>query len=329
MPAPAPVSDAASPVRSRRSRRIKLAGAFLGGVAAIAAAIALVVPALDREPARANYGAAANDTIVLARNGTGGGGAKGGLARAVGARRIPAPGAVQEAWRYARDRGGRVSIAVVDTRGRLRGEAENRQYAAASVVKSMLLAAELQRLEREGVPLDAETESLLRAMVTYSDNDAADAIYSRVGDAGLLAVARGAGMTGFEIAGHWGNAQITAADMARYFSDLDPAFAGPHREFGLGLLGSIVPEQSWGIPAAAGERWAVRFKGGWITHDSGQLAHQAAELRDDDRRLGIAILTDGQPSMDYAMQTVRGVAERLLSSSPSPGRRASNARPGS
>jgi hypothetical protein len=243
--------------------------------------------------------------------------------------RTPTASAVEEARRYARGRDGLVSFAVVDTRGRLLGEAQERQYAAASVVKSMLLAAELQRLERERAPLDGETESLLRAMITYSDNDAADAIYSRVGDAGLFAVAGEAGMRGFTVAGHWGNAQITAADMARYFSDLDAAFAGPHREFGLGLLGSIVSEQRWGIPAAAGDRWAVRFKGGWIVHDSGQLAHQAAELRDGDRRLAIALLTDAQPSMSYATQTLRGVAERLLSSSPSRGDRASSARPGS
>ena len=48
-------------------------------------------------------------------------------------------------------------------------------------------------------------------MITISDNDAADAIYDRVGDAGLIAVAERAGMTRFTVAGYWGNAQIAAA----------------------------------------------------------------------------------------------------------------------
>jgi hypothetical protein len=243
---------------------------------------------------------------------------------------VPAGSALHSARRFALGREGLVSFGVVDSEGKPHGLAEHRRYAAASVVKSMLLAAELRRLQREGAPVDAETASLLRAMITYSDNDAADAIYSRVGDAGLFEVAREAGMEDFAVAGHWGNAQITAADMARLFSDLDSALAGPQREFGLGLLGSIVPEQSWGIPVAAGGDWQVRFKGGWITTDRGQLAHQAAELRDGDRTLAIAVLTDGQPSMSYATETVRGIAERLLSSSRNRGGAgASSARPGS
>jgi beta-lactamase class A len=229
---------------------------------------------------------------------------------------VPSQAELAEARAFAAARAGAISFAVVDTQGRLRGKGSKRLFSSASVVKSMLLAAELRRLQRDGLPLDARTESLLRAMITYSDNDAADTIYSRVGDAGLFEVARLARMERFTVAGHWGNAQITAADMARMFSDLDRVYAGRNRELGLGLLGSIVPEQSWGVPAAAGREWTVRFKGGWVTTERGQLAHQAAELRAPGRRLAIAVLTDYQPSMSYATETVRGVAERLLDTRP-------------
>jgi Beta-lactamase enzyme family len=302
---------------------LRVGGGALAVVAVVAVAAGLVLPALDlgeRENAR---GSDADRGIVL-----GGDGAKRAESRraeqGAGSGRVakprpaivPAPGTLNDAWRFAQARGGEVSIAVVDTRGRLRGEDENRLYSSASVVKSMLLAAELRRLQREGLPLDTQTESLLRAMITYSDNDAADTIYYRVGDTGLFEVARLAGMNRFAVAGHWGNAQITAADMSRMFSDLERVYGGPHREFGLGLLGSIVPEQSWGIPAAAGRNWAVRFKGGWVITERGQLAHQAAELRDGRKQIAIAVLTDYQPSMSYATETVRGVAERLLDTRP-------------
>ena len=149
-------------------------------------------------------------------------------------------------------------------------------------------------------------------MITYSDNAAADSIYYRVGDVGLYRVARAAGMPRFAVSGYWANAQITAADMARLFARLDAVMAGPEREFALGLLGSVISEQSWGVPDAAGERWAVRFKGGWRETERGSLVHQAAELRRDGRSLAIAVLTDGQPSQPYAIRTVRGVARRLL-----------------
>jgi hypothetical protein len=72
----------------------------------------------------------------------------------------------------------------------------------------------------------------------------------------------------------------------------------------------VTATQSWGIPAAARPEWAVRFKGGWLPGRG--LAHQGAELRDGDRRVAIAVLTDGQPSHDYATGTIRGVAARLL-----------------
>ena len=57
----------------------------------------------------------------------------------------------------------------------------------------------------------------------------------------------------------------------------------------------------------------MRFKGGWLPDHA--LAHQAAELRErhGPRELSIAVLTDDMPSFDYATDTVREVAERLLS----------------
>jgi hypothetical protein len=115
------------------------------------------------------------------------------------------------------------------------------------------------------------------------------------------------------------------------FAGLDQVMRGPHREFALGLLGSVIPGQSWGIPAAAGERWAVRFKGGWRSTEAGQLVHQVAELRDGDRALAIAVLTDGQPTQAYGIETVRGIAKRLVAdgSNRPRGGRASSARSGS
>ncbi len=226
----------------------------------------------------------------------------------------PIPGAdeISAASAYAEERGGLVSFASMDSEGSLRGRDIDRLYSAASVVKAMVLAAELRRLAAEGAEVDESTASLLKAMVTYSDNEAADAIYARVGDAGLLAVAERAGMKGFEIAGHWGNAQITAGDMARFFADLDRMLPRRHREYGRSLLGSVIASQSWGIPEAAGDRWAVRFKGGWLPEKA--LVHQAAELRERGgrRQISIAVLTDEQPSYGYGVETVRGVAARLL-----------------
>lgn len=225
----------------------------------------------------------------------------------------PAPAATRRAQRYARDRAGLVSFAAVDDRGRTYGLHLDRPYVSASIVKALLLAAELRRLERAGAPLDSTTGELLRAMITYSDNDAADTIYARVGDAGMYEVARRTGMRSFTVSSYWANAQITARDIAGFMWRLDRALPAGKRRVGRRVLTGIVPEQRWGIPEAAGWKWRLRFKGGWRSTELGQLVHQAAALRHEDGpRAAIAVLTDAQPSQGYGIETVRGVAERLL-----------------
>ncbi|UJA18859.1 hypothetical protein HJD18_00665 [Thermoleophilia bacterium SCSIO 60948] len=236
---------------------------------------------------------------------------------------LPAATAIRDAEDWARTRGEDVAFAVVDSEGELEGVHEDERFICASIVKSMLLVAELRRLAAEGSPLDPETAALLTAMITYSDNDAADAIYARVGDEGMAEVADLYGMKRLQLNGYWAASFVTAADMARMFSDLERPIPPEHREFALGLLGSVIPEQSWGVPAAAKtsrEGWQVRFKGGWRPTDTGWLANQAAELRDGDETLAIAVMTDGQPDFAYATDTVEGIAARLLAE-PSSGRK--------
>jgi len=226
--------------------------------------------------------------------------------------KVPSAAALREARDFARARAGVVSFATLNSERKLRGDDQHRLYPAASTVKAMLLAAELRRIKHAGGGIDSQTDSLLEAMITESDNDAADAIYARVGDQGMFEVAERAGMPDFTVAGHWGNAQVSAADLALLFGDLDRVLVRKFREYGKGLLGAVIPSQRWGIADVVGGRWAIRFKGGWLPDHA--LAHQAAELRErhGPRELSIAVLTDDQPSLDYAIESVRGVGQRLL-----------------
>jgi hypothetical protein len=225
----------------------------------------------------------------------------------------PSASGVREAKQFVQTREGLVSFAAIDSRGRAYGVAEDRSYVSASVVKALLLGAELRRLESAGAEIDESTRTLLTQMITFSDNDAADAIYTRVGDAGLYDVAKRAGMTNFTVSGYWANAQVTAGDMAAFMWNLDKAVPAGKRDFGFSVLGDIVSQQSWGIPEAAGPHWDIRFKGGWRSTELGQLVHQAAALRHEDgTRTAIAVLTDAQPTQTYGIESVRGVAERVL-----------------
>jgi beta-lactamase family protein len=237
--------------------------------------------------------------------------------------RIPYPPAkaVHRAQAYAAGWGD-VSFALVDGSIGTRGYEADRPYSSASVTKALLLAAELRRLESDDEPLDSTTKGLLEPMITYSDNRAADAIYARVGDAGLEDVARRAGMRDFGVTpGFWGGDQVTAADLARFFYRLDANLPARHRAYAKGLLALITPVERWGIPQAVGRGWSIWFKGGWRPagqeHTSGAVTHQAALLvHRGGERLALAVLTDEPPGTGAGFDAIEGVAERLLAKPP-------------
>jgi hypothetical protein len=233
----------------------------------------------------------------------------------------PTRRAIRRAKEFAATRG-QVSFALITSSVRLRGYDVDRQYSSASVSKALLLAAELRRLEREGGALDASTKTLLEPMITYSDNRAADAVYARVGDPGLVEVARRAGMESFEVTpGFWGGNQVTAADLALFFYRLDANLPRRHRTYAKRLLAGITPVERWGIPQAIGRGWSIWFKGGWRPagqeETSGPVTHQAALLvHRHGERLALAVLTNEAPGAGAGFDAIQGVAGLLLAKPP-------------
>ena len=166
---------------------------------------------------------------------------------------------------------------------------------------------------RTHATISSSALATLTPMIEVSDNNAAEAIYHVVGDGGLYALARAAGMKHFAISGQLFGAQLTAADQARYFYRLPKLVPKAHRALALYLLSHIVSYQSWGIPAVARPRgWQVWFKGGWRGTDIGQLVHQVARLNKGPRTFSMAVFTDGDPSQGYGIETIQGVAARIL-----------------
>jgi hypothetical protein len=226
---------------------------------------------------------------------------------------LPGRRPIAAAARYLAGRDGYTSFAVVDSEGRLHGRHLHRTFVSASVVKAMLLVAYLRDLAHHHRGLDADARSLLEPMIHVSDNEAATAVWELDGDRRLRALARQAGMTDFSIEGIWANAIISAADQARYFFEMESLIPPKFRHFADHLLSHIAGYESWGIPAVARPRgWTVYFKGGWRGTWRGQLVHQIARLHKRGERLAIAVMTDGDPSMEYGIETIEGVAKRLL-----------------
>ena len=185
-------------------------------------------------------------------------------------------------------------------------------YSSASLVKAMLLVAYLDRRDVRGRRLRGGERRLLGPMIRVSDNDAATAIYDRVGEGGLRRLARRAGMRRFVANPVWGGCQVTARDQARFFFRIRTLLPRRHHTYALGLLHRIVSYERWGIPQGAPAGWRLYFKGGWFNDDDGWRVHQAALMRRGNRRISIAVLSRGNPSLEYGAATIAGITARLL-----------------
>jgi hypothetical protein len=238
-----------------------------------------------------------------------------GFAPAAGGSRVqgPTPAWVPEvaaARAWAQTRQGAVSFSV-RTERRAWGFDAARGVPSASVLKVMLLVAYLRQPDVRDRPLAHADRALLEPMVRWSDNATATRVRQIVGDDGLLALARRAGMGRFRPAPVWGLSRVDAADQSRFLLHADRHVPVRHRAYALRLLRSIVPSQRWGIARVRPPGWALYFKGGWGS-GSGAVDHQVALLRRGEVRLAVAIMTTASPSHAYGKQTLEGVALRLL-----------------
>jgi beta-lactamase class A len=219
---------------------------------------------------------------------------------------------VAAARHFARHRIGTVSFAIVGEHGNLRGYKSQRRFASASVVKAMLMVSYLRRPSVRHRELNGNDRSLLRPMITRSDNRTATAVYDIVGNAGLDRLASAAHMRDFHPNVVWGLSEITARDQALFFYRLRRYIPVRHRRYAFHLLSHIVSYQRWGVPPARPKGWKVFFKGGFIPAGDGWRINQVALLRRGHRKLGLAVLSHGNPSLQYGAKTVQGVTERLL-----------------
>jgi hypothetical protein len=227
---------------------------------------------------------------------------------------FPGPAAVSRAASYLRSRTGRTAFAVVDSEGRLSGVNVHWTFLTASVVKAMLLVEYLRRLDAHGQHhVDSYSNSFLYPMIHISDNNAATQCWQIVGDSGLYDIAGLAHMTDFSVSGSWGTALLSPADQARFFFEMDSLIPREFVGYARFLLSTIDPSQSWAMPAVARPLgYRVFFKDGSEPTGLGQLVHQVARLEGHHRTFAMAVMTDGDPSMQYGIDTIQGVTATLL-----------------
>ena len=212
---------------------------------------------------------------------------------------------------YAESRAGHARFAVFDMRGRLHHDGGGGRAAMASTFKVMLMVAYLRQDHVDGRDLNDGEKSLIRTMIRRSDNESATRIRDILGRGPIEALADRARMKHFHWNAIWGYCRTSARDQALFMRNLRRHVPDRHWGFAKRQLAHIVSWQRWGIGRLDLPRgWDLYFKGGWAGH--GAIDHQIAQLRNDRRRIGVAVLTEGSPSRAYGNATLEGVFRRLL-----------------
>ncbi len=191
----------------------------------------------------------------------------------------------------------------------------NQQYLAASTVKVPVMLTQLAREhERNGKAALPGTD-LLVPMITVSDNAAASELFKRVGgQRAVQAELRARGLTDTRIQPvSWGLSTTTAPDMALLMRSLyyGERLNADLRRTAIGLLGSIVEPQRWGVPEGLGDSSYVAFKGGWLPTDNGWQVHQMGMAQVAGEPVIFSFYTKEQPGEVYGRETLEG-AGRLL-----------------
>ncbi|MHB1891127.1 MAG: serine hydrolase, partial [Acidimicrobiales bacterium] len=218
---------------------------------------------------------------------------------------------------YLASRAGNVTAAVYDE---LTGQTfvvnPSSAQDTASIVKVDILATALREAQSQGRFLTPGEESLAVPMIEVSDNAAATALWGDVGGAGgVSAFDRLVGMPGTtpNAAGYWGLTTTTAVDQVALLRDL--AYSGAvlpaaSRSYELSLMEHVTSSQAWGVSAGVAPGSTVALKNGWLPLAAGDWqVNSIGVVSGSGRSYAIAVLTTGDPSLGYGIQSISQVSQ--------------------
>ena len=222
---------------------------------------------------------------------------------------------MRAAIRYSETRSGSISFSVKTPTGKLHAYRGHRVVPAASVFKVMLMVGYLRQGSVRDRKLTDDDRSLLAPMIKRSDNSAASRIADQLGPRRIYRLAHDAHMKHFRYTRPWGLSSIDATEQARFMFHLERYLPKRHEDYARYLLSHIVRSQRWGIAKVRRPDWDLYFKSGWGS-GTGAVSHQVAYLQDGEKRVAVAIMIESSPSHAYSVETLRGIAARLLQDLP-------------
>jgi hypothetical protein len=187
-------------------------------------------------------------------------------------------------------------------------------FDSASVVKVTIMGAVLRKALDQHRYLTNSESSLMRAMITKSDNNAASTLWARLGRSYLQHFLNLAGMkqTILGPSGYWGLTQLTAHDemlLLRLLDTPNSVLSNNSRAYALGLMAQVVSSQRWGVPAGAPRTVTVHVKNGWLpraTH--GWRINSIGSFTWSKGWYSIVVLSQDNPTMSYGITSVEAMA---------------------
>jgi beta-lactamase class A len=199
----------------------------------------------------------------------------------------------------------------------------------ASVVKVDVMATLLAQQPSGSVPSSPSQQELLTTMIEDSDNDSATALWDQVGGPTAISTFnQRVGMesttpspcvtcTSFPWPG-WGLTTTTPVDqlaLLRQFVLPNPLLSQAQRTYGLGLMESVIPTESWGVSGGVPSGVTVALKNGWLplTGETDWQVNSVGWIDGDGRDYIAAIFTTGNPNEQYGIDTINYLSQSLWS----------------
>jgi beta-lactamase class A len=190
-------------------------------------------------------------------------------------------------------------------------------FDSASVVKVTILGALLRKALDQHRYLTNTEAAQASAMITRSDNNAASALWAKLGRSYLRHFLNLAGMQQTVLGpdGYWGLTQITAQDqvlLLRLLLRKNPVLDLPSRRYALSLMAQVITSQRWGVPAGAPTRLTVHVKNGWLPRAAhGWRIHSIGCFTGLRGGYSIVVLTQNNPTMAYGIRTIEVIARAI------------------
>jgi hypothetical protein len=214
-----------------------------------------------------------------------------------------------------------VAVAVLDlVTGKTMTIHPSLRVDTASIIKATIMATLLWDHQRAATPISTLDKTELAPMIEESNNNDATQLWNALGGPpGVSPFLAAAHMEATTPNWAWGLTTTTAPDQIALLKELVLPGGLLHaaaQAYALSLMEHVVGWEAFGVTAGVPAGVTVALKNGWLPVSSGWVVNSIGYVNGDGESYLLAVLTDGNPTMTYGVDTighVSGLVWRALS----------------